>query len=130
MTQTALRQLGFPQKRVEIKSFTEVVKRALVEQFIEPLFVDEGNIRRYSYEYVQKAHSLRQQLLKEMSSKARGMDDISLKIKVVYDSIMQDNFAFQFRNDDELAAKLKVQEEYNRLSIEMIDEMETEIKKE
>jgi hypothetical protein len=59
MTQTALRQLGFPQKRVEIKSFTEVVKRALVEQFIEPLFVDEGNIRRYSYEYVQKAHSLR-----------------------------------------------------------------------
>ncbi len=130
MTQTALRQLGFPQKRVEIKSFTEVVKRALAEQFIEPLFVDEGNIRRYSYEYVQKAHSLRQQLLKEMSSKARNMDEISEKIKIVYDSIMLDNFAFQFRNDDELAAKLKVQEEYNRLSIEMIDEMETEIKKE
>jgi hypothetical protein len=52
----------------------------LVEQFIEPLFVDEGNIRRYSYEYVQKAHSLRQQLLEKMSHKAREMDDIAMKI--------------------------------------------------
>ena len=58
------------------------------------------------------------------------MDEIARKIKVVYDSIMLDNFAFKFGNEDEFAAKLKVQEEYNKLSIEMIDEMEKEIKKE
>ena len=58
------------------------------------------------------------------------MDKISEKIKVVYDSIMLDNFAFQFKNEDDFAAKLKVQEEYNKLSIEMIDEMEKKIKKE
>lgn len=94
MTQTALRRLGFPQKRVEIKSFTEVVKRALEEQFIEPLFIDEGNIRRYSFEYVQKAHNLRQLLLAKMSTKSREMDDITEKITRVYQSIILDNFAF------------------------------------
>ena len=65
-----------------------------------------------------------------MSSKARNMDEIARKIKVVYDSIMLDNFAFKFGNEDEFAAKLKVQEEYNKLSIEMIDDMEKKIKKE
>ena len=58
------------------------------------------------------------------------MDEIARKIKVVYDSIMLDNFAFKFGNEDEFAAKLKVQEEYNKLSIEMIDDMEKKIKKE
>jgi len=33
-------------------------------------------------------------LLEEMSSKARDMDEIAGKIKIVYDSIMLDNFAF------------------------------------
>jgi hypothetical protein len=95
MTQTALIRLGFPKNRVNIKSFTEIVKRALPEeQFIEPLFVDEGNIRRYSFDYVKKVHDIRYFLLKEFCKKARSMDEISTKIKLVYDSIMLDNFAF------------------------------------
>jgi hypothetical protein len=124
MTQVALRRLGFPQKRVDVKSFTEVVKTALPEQFIEPLFVDEGNLRRYSFEYVQKAHRLRQLLLESMSKKARSMESITEKITRVYQSIILDNFAFQFRNDEELAAKMQFQEKYNEFKMLMIKQLD------
>jgi hypothetical protein len=124
MTQLALRRLGFPQKRVDVKSFTEVVKTALPEQFIEPLFVDEGNLKRYSFEYVQKAHKLRQLLLKKMSKKARSMESITEKITCVYQSIIRDNFAFQFRNDEELAAKMQFQEKYNEFKMLMIKQLD------
>ena len=59
MTKDALLRIGIPREKAERFSFTEIIKKLLTEQFIEPLFVDDGNIKRYSFEYVQKVHGLR-----------------------------------------------------------------------
>lgn len=106
MTQHALEREGVPIKRANVVSFTEIVPRSIDEQFIEPLFIDEGNLRRYSYEYVDKAHALRFKTIdfvcgkKTGHSLARNMDQIIDKIVNVYGCILKDNFAFEFRNDD------------------------------
>lgn len=61
--------------------------------------------------------------------KARDMDGIKQKIEVVYKSILKDDFAFQFRNDDELACKLLVQSQFHKLNSEMIKELDNLHKK-
>jgi|LakMenE18May11ns_1017448.scaffolds.fasta_scaffold8558912_1 hypothetical protein len=45
-------RIGIPQDKAERYSFIEIIKRTLQEQFIDPLFVDDGDTRRYSYDYV------------------------------------------------------------------------------
>ena len=52
MTQDALMRIGISQDKAERFSFIEIIKRTLQEQFIDPLFVDDGDTRRYSYDYV------------------------------------------------------------------------------
>ena len=124
MTVNAIKRIGVPNEKAMLKSFTEIVRRALNEQFIEPLFVDEGSICRYSYEYVHKVHMIRQISIKEMTNKARCMNEIIEKIKIVYQSILKDDFAFQFRNDDELASKLLVQDKFYELKDKLIADLD------
>jgi hypothetical protein len=40
-----------------------------------------------------------------LHERARDIKQIIKKIKIVYESILKDDFAFEFRNDEELASK-------------------------
>lgn len=108
MTQQALMRIGIHQEKAERYSFIEIIKRTLQEQFIDPLFIDDGDIRRYSYDYVEKVHSLRLMSMDVLHERARDIKQIIKKIKIVYESILKDDFAFEFRNDEELASKNQV----------------------
>ncbi len=50
-----------------------------------------------------------------MHERAREMEQIINKIKIVYESIIKDDFAFEFRNDEELASKNLVFKKYREL---------------
>ena len=50
-----------------------------------------------------------------LSNRSREVTIIIKKIKTVYDSILKDDFAFEFRNDEELASKNLVYKKYKEL---------------
>ena len=50
-----------------------------------------------------------------LSDRKREITKIIQKIKIVYNSIIKDNFAFEFRNDEELASKNLVYKKYKEL---------------
>jgi hypothetical protein len=85
--------------------------------------VDEGNIKRYSYDYVSKVHTLREQQLDAMKGMARTMEGIVDKIRLVYKSILKDDFAFHYRNDEELASRLMVQGQFYKLKADLINKL-------
>jgi hypothetical protein len=120
----ALQRQGVPKSKTELISFTEIIDRALDEQFVEPLFADEGNIRRYSYDYVAKVHQLRINAIQYMRQRARDVDKIEKKINTVYNAILSESHDFKYENDEALATDFLLQEKYRDVKTKMIDEID------
>ena len=58
---------------------------------------------------------MRVKSMEMLSDRKREIAKIIKKIKTVYDSILKDDFAFEFRNDEELASKNLVYKKYKEL---------------
>lgn len=96
-----------------VKCFADVIPIGQDRDFIKPLFVSQKQNSAYSLEYLMKVHQIKESLLLQLNKKGhqkQSFESIGKRIALLWDCLLQENFAFAFKNNAEIVAKMEVEQ--------------------